>query len=305
MLKNIRHEAYLILGAFFFALNSVPAKLVMEGGISAFRLTQIRITGAFVLMFVYVFIRNRKGLRISKAEIPSLIAFGVIGFAVVNGLYFSAIERLNVSIALIIEFTAPIWIVLWMRFIKKRSVSKLMWWGLTIGFSGLLLVVQVWRGLTLDGIGLTYAFVDAFALALYFVLGEKLVKAKGSEVTMVLGFGVSAAFFALVMPWWSFPFEVFSKSIELTGRFAGNSLPGWLLVLWVIIGGTAVPYFLVLTGLKGLSAATSSVIGMLEPVFGGALAWFFLFEKLTFTQFVGSCVVLVGIYLADRARTTI
>ena len=305
MPKNIRHEAYLILGAFFFALNSVPAKLVMEGGISPFRLTQIRISGAFLLLFVYVFFRNRKGLRISKSEIPSLIAFGVIGFAVVNGLYFSAIERLNVSIALIIEFTAPIWIVLWMRFIKKRNVSKLMWWGLTIGFSGVLLVGQVWRGLTLDGIGLTYAFLDAFALALYFVLGEKLVKEKGSEVTMVLGFGVSAAFFALVMPWWSFPFEVFSKSIELNGRFAGNSLPGWLLVLWVIIGGTAVPYFFVLTGLKGLSAATSSVIGMLEPVFGGVLAWFFLFEKLTLTQFIGGCVVLVGIYMADRARTSI
>ena len=136
-------------------------------------------------------------------------------------------------------------------------------------------------------------------------VGERFVKAKGSEVTMALGFGVSAAFFAIVMPWWSFPFEIFTNSIELTGRFAGNSLPGWLLVLWVITGGTAVPYFLVLTGLKGLNAATSSVIGMLEPVFGGVLAWFFLFEKLTFMQFIGSCVVLIGIYLADRARTSI
>ena len=276
----------------------------MEGGIGAFRLTQIRITGAFFLMFLFVVSRNHKKLRVTKSEIPALIAFGVIGFAVVNGLYFSAIARINVSIALIIEFTAPIWIVLWMRFIKKRNVSKLMWWGLSIGFTGLLLVAQVWRGLTLDGLGLIYAFVDAFALALYFVLGERFVKAKGSEVTMVLGFGVSAAFFAIVMPWWNFPFEVFSKSIELTGRFSGNSLPGWALVLWVIIGGTAVPNFFVLTGLKGLNAATASVIGMLEPVFGGILAWFFLFERLTLMQFIGCCVVLVGIYLADRARTS-
>jgi drug/metabolite transporter (DMT)-like permease len=305
VLKNIRHEAFLIGGSLFFALNSVPAKLVMESGISPFRLTQIRISGAFLLMFLYVFIRNRKGLRVTRAELPMLIAFGVIGFAVVNGLYFAAIERLNVSIALIIEFSAPIWIVIWMRFIKKRNVSKLMWSGLSIGFTGLLLVGQVWRGLTLDGVGLIFAFVDAFALSFYFVVGERFVKAKGSEVTMVLGFGVSTAFFAIVLPWWSFPFEVFSKSIELTGRFSGNSLPGWLLILWVIIGGTAVPYFLVLTGLKGLNAATSSVIGMLEPVFGGVLAWFFLFEKLTLTQFIGSCVVLVGIYLADRARTSI
>ena len=100
-----------------------------------------------------------------------------------------------------------------------------------------------------------------------------------------------------------FPIRSILK-IELTGRFSGNSLPGWALVLWVIIGGTAVPYFFVLTGLKGLNAATASVIGMLEPVFGGILAWFFLFERLTLMQFIGCCVVLVGIYLADRARTS-
>lgn len=305
MPKTIRHEAYLVLGAFFFALNSVPAKLVMEGGLSAWHLTQIRTSGAFLLMFLYVFIRNRDGLRITKKEIPTLIAFGVIGFAMVNALYFLAISRLNVSIALIIEFTAPIWIVLWLRVIMKKNVSKLMWWGLSIGFTGLLLVGQVWRGLTLDGLGLIYAFIDAFALALYFVLGERLVREKGSEVTMAWGLGISSLFFALILPWWSFPFDVLGKSVELSGRFAGNSLPSWLLVIWVIIGGTALPYFLVLTGLKGLSAATSSVIGMLEPVFGGILAWFFLFERLTFTQFIGGCVVLVGIYLADRARTSV
>ena len=305
MPKNIRHEAVLIFGSFFFALNSIPAKLTMEGGLSPWRLTQVRTSGAFLLVFLYVFIKNRGSLRITKKEIPTLMAFGVIGFAAVNALYFMAISRLNVSIALIIEFTAPIWIVLWLRIIKKRNVSKLMWWGLGTGFAGLLLVAQVWRGLTLDGLGLIYAFVDAFALALYFVLGEKLVKEKGSEVTMALGLGVSALFFAIILPWWSFPFEVFTKSIALTGRFESTALPGWLLILWVITAGTALPYFCVLTGLKGLSAATTSVIGMLEPVFAGFLAWYFLYEKLTLIQFAGCCVVLVGIYLADRARSTV
>jgi drug/metabolite transporter (DMT)-like permease len=305
MPKNLRHEAYLVLGSVFFALSSIPAKLIMESGLSAWRLTEIRSTGAFLIMFLYVFIRNRKGLRTTKSELPTLIAFGVIGFATVNALYFLAIARLNVSIALIIEFTAPIWIALWMRFIQKKNVSKLMWWGLAIGFTGLLLVGQVWRGLTLDGLGLIYAFVDSFALGLYFIVGEKLVRSKSSDVTMAWGFGVSSAFFAIIFPWWSFPFEVFGNSIQLSGRFAGTSLPGWLLIAWVIIGGTALPYFFVLTGLKGLSAATSSVIGMLEPIFGGLFAWFFLFEKLTLMQFVGACVVMIGIFLANRARTSV
>ena len=305
MLKNLRHEIYLVFGSLFFAISSIPAKLAMESGLSAFRLTQIRTMGAFLVLFLYVYLKNKNSLRINRKELPIFIAFGLFGFAAVNLFYFLAIQRLNVGVALIIEFTAPIWIVLWMRFIQKKIVSKLMWWGLVIGLTGLVLIAQVWRGLTLDGLGVTFALLDAFALALYFLVGEKLVGVKSSEATMAWGFGVSSAFFAIIQPWWSFPFDELGRVVDLTGRLAGISIPTYYLILWIIVLGTAVPYFLVLNGLRGLSAATSSSIGMLEPVFGGIFAWIFLYEKLNFIQSVGAVVVLIGIYLANRARISV
>jgi len=277
----------------------------MESGLSAVRLTQIRTMGAFLVLFLYVYLKNKQSLRINRKELPILIAFGLVGYAAVNLFYFLAIQRLNVGVALIIEFTAPIWIVLWMRFIQKKIVSKLMWWGLVIGFTGLVLIAQVWRGLTLDSLGVTFALLDAFALALYFLVGEKLVGVKSSEATMAWGFGVSSAFFAIIQPWWTFPFAELGRVVELTGRLAGVSIPTYYLILWITVLGTAVPYFLVLNGLRGLSAATSSSIGMLEPVFGGIFAWIFLYEKLTFIQSVGAVVVLIGIYLANRARISV
>ena len=305
MLKNLRHEIYLVFGSLFFAISSIPATLAMESGLSAFRLTQIRTIGAFLVLFLYVYLKNKQSLRINRKELPILIAFGLFGFAAVNLFYFLAIQRLNVGVALIIEFTAPIWIVLWMRFIQKKIVSKLMWWGLVIGLTGLVLIAQVWRGLTLDGLGVIFALLDAFALALYFLVGEKLVGVKSSEATMAWGFGVSSAFFAIIQPWWTFPFAELGRVVELTGRLAGVSIPTYYLILWIIVLGTAVPYFLVLNGLRGLSAATSSSIGMLEPVFGGIFAWIFLYEKLNFTQSIGAVVVLIGIYLANRARISV
>ena len=305
MLKNLRHEIYLVFGSLFFAISSIPAKLAMESGLSAWRLTQIRTLGAFLVLFIYVYLKNKSSLRIKAKELPILIIFGVFGFAAVNLLYFLAIQRLNVGIALIIEFTAPIWIALWMRFIQKKLISKLLWWGLVIGLTGLVLIAQVWRGLTLDGLGVTFAILDAFALALYFLVGEKLVGVKSSEATMAWGLGVSSAFFAIIQPWWTFPFEKMGSVVELTGRLSGISLPTFYLVLWVIIFGTAIPYFLVLNGLRGLSAATTSSIGMLEPVLGGIFGWIFLYENLNFTQSAGAVVVLVGIYLANRARLNV
>ena len=274
----------------------------MESGISALRLTQIRTVGAFLILFLYVYLKNKKSLKINIKELPILVIFGLFGFAAVNVFYFLAILKLNVGIALIIEFTAPIWIALWMRFIQKKIVSKLMWWGLVVGLTGLVLIAQVWRGLTLDGLGVIYALLDALALAVYFLVGEKLVGFKSSEATMTWGLGISSAFFAIIQPWWNFPFEKLGKVIDLTGRLAGVSIPAYFLILWIVILGTAVPYFLVLNGLRGLSAATSSSIGMLEPVFGGIFAWIFLYEKLNITQAIGAIVVLVGIYLANRAR---
>jgi drug/metabolite transporter (DMT)-like permease len=305
VLKNRRHEIYLLFGSLFFAISSIPAKIAMEAGLSAWRLTQIRTTGAFLILFLYVYTKNKKSLRIKRKELPILIVFGLFGFAAVNLLYFLAIQRLNVGIALIIEFTAPIWVVLWLRFIRKRIVSKLMWWGLVIGLTGLVLIAQVWRGLTLDGLGVLFALLCAFALAIYFLVGEKLVGVKSSEATMAWGLGVSSAFFAIIQPWWTFPFEQLQNVIQLTGRFSQISLPTYYLVFWVIVFGTAVPYFLVLTGLRGLSAATTSAIGMSEPVFGGIFAWIFLYEKLNFIQSLGAIVVLVGIYLANRARLNV
>ena len=105
------------------------------------------------------------------------------------------------------------------------------------------------------------------------------------------------------MPIWQFPFEVFSIDMDLKGVFAGSTLPGWVLLLWIVTVGTIVPYLFVISGLRLLSASTSSVIGMLEPVFAGIFAWMWLQQSWNGIQLIGAAVVLVGIYIADRARS--
>lgn len=303
MLKSHRAEGFLIFGAFMFAFNGIVSKLVLASGLSAWRLTQVRCTGAFIILLAYVLLRGGATLKASKAEIPWLAAYGVIGFAAVQVGYFIAIARMHVSIALIIEFTAPIWIVLYIRFIRKKFVPKLMWLSIGMGFLGLLLVAQVWRGMTLNGIGVIAAFLDAFALATYFLLGEKLGAQRSTDTLTVWGLGFATLVWAIFTPLWDFPINVFTEKINLLGTFNKYDLPGWVLILWIITMGTIVPYISILHGLKQLSASTSSVIGMLEPVIAGAFAWWWLGETWTFVQLVGGLVVIAGIIAADRARS--
>jgi len=302
MLQKHRGELFLLTGALLFSFNGIVSKLVLTSSLSALNLAQVRSTGAFIILFLLIFFRSREKLRVTKRELPQLAFFGVIGIAAVQFLYFMAISRMHVSFALIIEFTAPIWIVLWIKYVKKRFVPTDMWIAIFLAFIGLLFIAQVWKGRTLDTIGLIAAFLDAIALSIYFLMGEKLTKTRDIQSLTFFGFAFATLAWLIILPVWNFPFEVFGERINMQGIFDGFDTYGWVLIAWIIIFGTIVPYLLVITGIKTLSASTSSVIGMVEPVLVGILAWWWLREAWLPLQIFGGVLVMVGIYIGDRAR---
>jgi drug/metabolite transporter (DMT)-like permease len=292
----------MISAAMLFAFGGVAAKVLRSADMDAFRLTQIRTTGAALILITFAVLKGKSQLYARKDELKDLIIFGTVGVAAVTSFYFFAIKYLYVSVALVIEFTASIWIVLYLRFIKKKQVSPIMWWGIACAFSGLFLLSQIWTGTTLHPLGVAVAFADAFALAIYFLLADRLSQKRSSLSLMSWGIGVAAVFWALVLPWWNFPFEYLTNTYSLEGNLSNYSAPGWVLILWIIIIGTVIPYLLTVTGIRELSASTGSVIGMIEPLFAGAIAWWLLSEAFNTTQLIGCAVLLLGIYLADKAR---
>ena len=300
-----RAEFLMITAAMGFALGGVAAKILREADMDAFRLTQIRTVGAAIILLTFAVVRGKKQLYARRDELKDLIIFGAVGVAAVTSFYFFALKYLYVSVALVIEFTASIWIVLYLRFVKKKQVSSIMWLGIACAFSGLFLLSQIWTGTTLHPLGVAVAFADAFALAIYFLFADRLSQTRTSLSLMAWGLGVAAVFWSLVLPWWNFPFEYLTNTYSLEGNLSNYSAPGWALVLWIIIVGTVIPYLLTVTGIRELSASTGSVIGMIEPLFAGAIAWWLLNEAFNTTQLIGCAVLLVGIYLADKARSQV
>jgi len=298
-----RGELYLFLGALTFSVNGIFSTVVLEH-MSAFRLAQIRAISAFLILLSYAFIRRRDLLRLSKRDLPIVIAYGVFGFALVNVGYFLGIERgLPLGLVLVLEFTAPIWIALWIKYIRKGYVARDMWFAIALSLAGLVLVTKIWDGFKFDFLGLVGALGSAFALTAYFLIGEKVGADRHPIGSTILGLGVASAFWLIVLPIWNFPTEVLTMKMDIHGYLAGHFFPGWALLLWVIVMGTIVPYLFVISGLRLLSASKSSVLGMLEPVFAGALAWVWLGQSWDAIQLVGAAVVLIGIYLADRSKS--
>jgi drug/metabolite transporter (DMT)-like permease len=303
MLNKHRGELYLVIGAIFFSLNGVIVTLVLDH-MTTFRLAQVRALGTFFLLFLITFIQDRNSLKAERREIPTLIFYGVFGYAMVQLGYFIGISRgVPLSLVLIIEFTAPIWIVLWIKFVRKSVVAKDMWVAIALSLLGLILVAKVWQGFAFDFIGSLGALGAALALAVYFLMSQSQGAKRSAQAMVVWGMGVAGLFWSLVLPIWNFPTAIFTTEINMQGRFSEYSAPGWLLIAYIIVFGTLVPYLFVVGGIRRLSASTSSVIGMLEPVLAGAFAWIWLSQSWSAIQLFGGFIVLIGIYIADRAKT--
>jgi drug/metabolite transporter (DMT)-like permease len=303
MLTKHRGEFLLALGAVFFSAGGVIVTVVLKY-MPAFNLAQVRSISAVVILGTYVALTRPHLLKAKKAELKRFVVYGVVGFALVNFGYLLGIERgVPLALVLILEFTAAIWIALWIKFVRRGYVANEMWLAVFLSFTGLILVSKVWNGFAFDLIGIAASLLCAFALAAYFLMSEKIGKTREPISMLIFGMTFASLFWLVVVPPWTFPFEVFTTEMDLGGIAEGTMVPGWVMIGAAAIFGTVVPYMLVLSGMRYLSASTSSVIGMLEPVIAGAFAWAWFSQSWDFIQLIGAATVLFGIYLADRAKS--
>lgn len=286
--------------AFLFALNGTVSKQLLVGGVDALRLSQLRVTAAFVVLLVVVLLTRPRSLRLTRSELPRLLTYGVAGIAMTQWLYFISIDRLPVGVALLIEFTAPIMVALWVRFAWHQPVRDRLWGALALSMLGLAMVGQVWDGFALNGVGVVAGLGAAAALAVYYLTGERAVATRDPVSLTMWGFGAASLLWAVVAPWWSYPWGQVGAVHGSIGPF--DSIPGWWLAAYMVLLGTVVPFALVLFSLQYLSASQASVVGMAEPLMATAIAWIVLGEVLTPVQLVGGLVVLAGVLIAENSR---
>jgi drug/metabolite transporter (DMT)-like permease len=291
----------LIISILLFASNGSVSKSLLVSGIDATRLSQIRVTGAFLVLLVFALFLVRDQLKVKRPELLPIISYGIIGVALVQFLYFVAIERMPIGVALVIEYTAPVLVALWARFGEKEPVKKRVWLALALTLFGLSLVTNIWNGFTLDSIGFIAAALAAVSLAIYFITGEKLVQKRSALAIVTLAFGASTIFWAIILPWWNFDTDIFLGQVSFPEN-SSNMVSISLMMLWMIVMGTIAPFFLSFVALSHLKARTVAIVGTLEPVFASAVAFFVLNESLLAIQLLGGAVVIVGVVLAESAK---
>jgi drug/metabolite transporter (DMT)-like permease len=294
--------AMVMTAATLWAVNGTVSKVILTSGLSSLRLAEVRSTGAAVVLGAVLAVTRPRTLPLRRRELPLLALFGICGLALVQWLYFLAIHRLKIGIALVIQYMAPVIVALAARFLFHERVRRRIWVALTLAIAGLVLVVEAWQGLTLNQIGVSASLGAAFSYALYILLAEHAVAGRDPVSLVWWGLVFASLLWAVVQPWWSFPGRLFGVDVSLHGHLAAWHLPAWTLMLWMVVLGTIVPFALLVGSLRHLTATRVGIIAMLEPVVATLVAYGWLAESLHPVQLLGGLVVLAGILLAQTAR---
>ncbi len=289
--------------AVLWGVNGAVSKTILATGLSSERLAQVRSLGAAAGLVAILAILAPGKLRLTRRELPYLLLFGVGGLAFVQWFYFLAIHRLAIGIALLIEYLAPLLVALWAHFAYHDPVRRRIWAALGLALFGLALIVNIFGGGgSLSTTGIVFALGGALAYALYVLLAEHVVGGRDPVSLLAWGFLFTSCFWAVLVPWWSFPGHALTRHTSLLGNLQSVHLPIWALAAWMIVLGTIVPFFLLVSALRHLSATRVGIVAMLEPVAGALVAWAWLGESLAGVQLVGAGVVLAAIVLAQTAR---
>lgn len=273
----------------------------MDSGIQPTAFTSARITGAALIFGIWIFFSNRSFFRPPRGrELIDIALLGIFGVLLVQLGYNIALTRLEVGIALLLEYLAPVWVVIWVRFARKEPVRNRMWFAVTMAIIGMAIVGQVWQGLIFDLVGVIAALVAGFAFAIYFVLGETNINRSDPLFVIFWSFTVAAVLMNIIWPPWG---EInWSASANMQGPFAAINLPVWILMIWVCVAGTVIPFFLQLKALHFIPPTMVTLVAMLEPVAAIILGWLWFDEILAFTQIIGAIIILIAIMLAQSAR---
>ncbi|WP_327292594.1 EamA family transporter [Streptomyces sp. NBC_01198] len=288
-----------LLSAFAFGGSGVAAKPLIDLGIDPLQVVWMRVAGA-ALILLPVALRSRALLR----QRPGLVAgFGLLAISGCQALYFVAIARIPVGVAILVEFLGPALLLGWIRFVQRRPVTRAAALGVVLATAGMTCVVEVWSGLAFDALGLLYAFGAACCQVAYFVLADHGTDAADAPepVTVIAhGLVIGAVVLTAVAHPWTMDFSALAHQAALGDR----DVPAVLLIGWIVLVSTVVAYLTGVLAVRTLSPQVAGVVAGLEAVVATVLAWVLLAEHLGPAQITGGALVLAGALVAQTATTT-
>jgi drug/metabolite transporter (DMT)-like permease len=296
--KPVRGYLYIATATFFWGVSATLGRAAFTGrlpglhavsAIDPLILSEGRATFSFlVLLPILRLLRGRQGLRISARDLGQLALIGVLGVAASNYFYYLAIQRTNVATAITVQYTAPIWVLVYTvaRRLQKFTLQRVAAVGLAV--TGIALVIGVLgkSGFRLDTIGVFAALLAAFSFAFYNIGGHNILARRDRWIVLLYTTGSASVFWLLVNPPWKL-------------MAAQYSTAQWLFLLLFSLLSVLAPFSFYFAGLQHLEPTRAIIVSCLEPVFSIVIAAIVLGEIMRPLQILGIVFVLAAITVAQ------
>lgn len=280
-----------------FGAGGVFVKPLLEAGWSPGAAVLARISIAAALLVVPALIALRFDLRPLWRVRWTVLLYGIVAVAGVQVAFYASLERIPVSMTLLIEYLAPIALVLfaWVR--TRRMPQLIVLGGSVLAMAGLVLVIGPGGG-DLDPLGLAFAAIAMIGVCVYYAIGERATEQVPPVALIAAGFVVGAIAIALAGVIGVMPMDVALVDVD----FLGGTAPWWVPLLTVGAVSTAFAYSAGVAAIRMLGSRLSSFLGLSEVVFAAIVGWLLLGESLGVLQILGGLLILAGIVLVRMER---
>jgi drug/metabolite transporter, DME family len=301
----LRGYLFIASAAFLWGVSAALGRAVFTGklalGATALRpidpliLSQTRTTfSLLVLLPLLVIFHGWQRIKLPARDLAYCFLLGTLGVAVSNYFYYVAIQRTNVATAIIVQYTAPVWVLFYVvaRGQQQLSLQKVV--AVALAVAGIALVIGIVgsnlgerHALRLDSYGLIAALLASFSFAFYNVGGHRILARYDRWRVLVWTLVAAAAFWLIVNPPWKI----------LAAHYAPEQWLFLFIFSMISVLGAFSLYFL---GLQYLEPTRAIIASCLEPVFSILLAAMLLGEVLRPVQTVGIVFVLAAIVIVQR-----
>lgn len=279
---------YVFLGAALWGVIGLFVDELSRAGFSSLQIVTLRVVSASVILTLFVALKNPDLLKIDFRDSFSFIGTGIFSIVFFNWCYFTAIEEVSLSIAVILLYTGPAFVVILSRIFFNEPMTARKIGALIITLLGCILVIQVlpvgsehisWYGI-LVGLG------SGFGYALYSIFGKHALK-KYHPLTVITYTFIFAS--VVMLP---------TSGLTISGS-ALQSTHIWMQILGLGFLPTALAYFLYTTGLSRVESGRASIAATVEPVVATLLGVLVFKEVLTIYQILGILLIIAAVTLVQ------
>ncbi|WP_232524718.1 EamA family transporter [Nocardioides mangrovicus] len=292
---------FAVITAVSFGLSGSLARGLMDAGWTSNAAVVARILIAGVLLLPLGLRSARGHWSAIRANVPMLITYGLLAVAAAQLCYFNAVAHMQVGVALLVEYVAPVAVVLWLWLRRGERPSRLTALGGAVAAVGLVLVLDLLSGAQVSLVGVVWALGAMVGAATFFVLSGRQEGALPGPVLACAGLLIGGTGLLLLGLVGVLPLAATTHTVA----FEGFTTPWWVTVLGLGVVCAAVPYSFGILAARRLGSRLASFVGLLEVLSALLWAWLLLGELPRGIQIAGGVLVLAGVVLVKLGERAV